>query len=244
MLCHGVLPYPLFGHSNESRPKNTSLPTSSTAPSSSPSNHTNASFLIPHPGNGIAATDQTLSKHAPPASLLGMALLSTGTFHDAAKAYSKAIGTLDQALHPSLSILSRLAEQSPVDPTLYYKRAIAYFSLGRHANALADFDQVLTLTTDSFEKAHLMKTKIHTNEGRWADAREALKHYQAKNDSIARELLLGVTDGEAAVRKAWCVLDSLPCFLPCLLRFFPFVVARPHLQHTRITVAVKPRWPL
>jgi DnaJ family protein C protein 3 len=130
------------------------------------------------------------------------ALLSAGTFHDAAKAYSEAIGTLDQALHPSFSILSSFAEQSPVDPTLYYKRATAYYSLGRHANALADFDQVLTLTSDSFEKAHLMKAKIHTKEGRWADAREALKHYQAKNDPIARELLLDVTDGEAAARKA------------------------------------------
>ncbi|KAI0278536.1 hypothetical protein BGY98DRAFT_514032 [Russula aff. rugulosa BPL654] len=112
------------------------------------------------------------------------ALLSAGTFHDAARAYSEAI------------------EQSPVDPTLYYKRATAYFTLGRHANALADFDQVLTLTSDSFEKAHLMKAKIHAKEGRWVDAREALKHYQAKNDPIARELLLDVADGEAAARKA------------------------------------------
>ncbi|KAH9962462.1 hypothetical protein BC827DRAFT_1130306 [Russula dissimulans] len=112
------------------------------------------------------------------------ALLSAGTFHDAARAYSEAI------------------EQSPVDPTLYYKRATAYFSLGRHANALADFDQVLTLTSDTFEKAHLMKAKIHAKEGRWADAREALKHYQSKDEFVARELLLDVADGEAAARKA------------------------------------------
>ncbi|KAH9057778.1 hypothetical protein EDB87DRAFT_1746530 [Lactarius vividus] len=102
------------------------------------------------------------------------ALLSAGTFHDAARAYSEAI------------------EQSPVDPTLYYKRATAYFSLGRHANAITDFDQVLALTSDSFT----------AKEGRWADAREALKHYQAKNDPIARDLLLDVADGEAAARKA------------------------------------------
>ena len=90
-----------------------------------------------------------------------------------------------------------------MDPTLYYKRATAYYSVGRHATALADFDQVLSLTSsDTFEKAHLMKAKIHAREGRWADAREALKHYQAKNDPIARELLLDVTDGEAAARKA------------------------------------------
>jgi DnaJ family protein C protein 3 len=130
-------------------------------------------------------------------------LLSAGTFHDAAKAYSEAIGTLGQIMHLLISpLLTSSAEQSPVDPTLYYKRATAYFSLGRHAYALADFDQVLTLTSDSFEKAHLMKAKIHAKEGRWADAREALKHYQAKNDPIARELLLDVADGEAAARKA------------------------------------------
>ena len=98
--------------------------------------------------------------------------------------------------------LTHPTDQSPVDPTLYYKRATAYYSLGRHDNALSDFDQVLALTSDSFDKAHLMKAKIHAKEGSWADAREALKHYQAKNDPVARELLLDVADAEAAARKA------------------------------------------
>ncbi|KAI9450127.1 hypothetical protein F5148DRAFT_1244721 [Russula earlei] len=111
-------------------------------------------------------------------------LLSAGTFLDAAKAYSEAI------------------EQSPVDPTLYYKRATAYFSLGRHTYALADFEQVLTLASETFKKAYLMKAKIYAKEGRWADAREALKQYSAKDDAIARELLLDVADGEASARKA------------------------------------------
>jgi len=47
-----------------------------------------------------------------------------------------------------------------------------------------------------------MKAKIHAKEGGWADAREALRHYQAKNDPIARELLPDVADAEAAARKA------------------------------------------
>ena len=89
-----------------------------------------------------------------------------------------------------------------MDPTLYYKRATAYYSVGRHANALADFGQVLSLTSGTFDKAHLMKAKIYAKEGRWADAREALKHYQAKNDPIALELLLDITDGGAAAGKA------------------------------------------
>ncbi|KAH9029466.1 hypothetical protein EDB84DRAFT_1496401 [Lactarius hengduanensis] len=116
------------------------------------------------------------------------ALLSAGTFHDAARAYSEAI------------------EQSPVDPTLYYKRATAYFSLGRHANAITDFDQVLALTSDSFDKAHLMKAKIHAKEGRWADARES-------NDPIARELSLDglrVASHSVALRqqRANCALAA------------------------------------
>ena len=80
------------------------------------------------------------------------ASLSVGTFHDAAKA-SEAIGTFKLTKSrmrrkgvlsaycylPSVardSFLSLSTEQSPVDPTLYYKRATGYSSLGRHANAL------------------------------------------------------------------------------------------------------------
>ncbi|KAI0059331.1 TPR-like protein [Artomyces pyxidatus] len=113
------------------------------------------------------------------------ALLSSGMFGDAVKAYSEVI------------------EQSPADYALYYKRATAYFSLSRHANALADFEQVLHLTSDTFNQAYLMKARIYAKEGRWSDARDALKKYQvkAKNDQVAMELLLDVSDGEAAAKK-------------------------------------------
>ncbi|THH21286.1 hypothetical protein EW146_g263 [Bondarzewia mesenterica] len=112
-------------------------------------------------------------------------LLSSGQFNDAAAAYTEAI------------------TQSPADYALYYKRATAYFSLGRHANALADFDQVLALTSETFTGAYLMKAKIFAKEGRWSDARDALKRYQAKNktDKTAMDLLLDVSDGEMAAKK-------------------------------------------
>ncbi|THH19841.1 hypothetical protein EW146_g1370 [Bondarzewia mesenterica] len=55
--------------------------------------------------------------------------------------------------------------QLPADYALYYKRATAYFLLGRHANALADFDQVLALTSETFTGAYLMKAKIFAKEG-------------------------------------------------------------------------------
>ncbi|KAA1478036.1 TPR-like protein [Dentipellis sp. KUC8613] len=113
------------------------------------------------------------------------ALLSAGQFNDAARVYTEAI------------------DQSPADYSLYYKRATAYFSMNRHSNALADYDKVLSLTSDSFDKAYYMKAKIYAKEGRWSEARDALKTYSAKNksDKAAMELLLDVSDGEMATKK-------------------------------------------
>ncbi|KAG6884252.1 hypothetical protein C0993_012784 [Termitomyces sp. T159_Od127] len=83
-------------------------------------------------------------------------LLSLGQFHEAARAYSEAI------------------EQSPADYLLYYKRATAYFSLSRHPAALEDFDRVLSLTSGTFDNANLMKARIHTREGHFDLAKQAL----------------------------------------------------------------------
>ncbi|KAH8105446.1 hypothetical protein BXZ70DRAFT_1070055 [Cristinia sonorae] len=114
------------------------------------------------------------------------ALLSVGQFNDAVKAYSDAI------------------EQSPADYVLYYKRATAYSALNRHANALADYDQVLSLTSDTFDKAHIMKARIHAKDGHFSAAREAIKAYTTKfkNDQSIQEVLLTVSEGELAAKKA------------------------------------------
>ncbi|EEB86866.1 hypothetical protein MPER_16026, partial [Moniliophthora perniciosa FA553] len=82
------------------------------------------------------------------------ALLSAGQFSEAANVYSEAI------------------EQSPTDYLLYYKRATAYLSLSRHSSALDDFDKVLSLTSNTFDNAHLMKARIHLKEGEFKLARE------------------------------------------------------------------------
>jgi DnaJ family protein C protein 3 len=95
------------------------------------------------------------------------------------------------------------SEQSPADYLLYYKRATAYFSLSRHSNALDDFDKVLSLTSNSFDNALLMKAKIHAKDGRWAESRVALQSYLAKvkSDESAQTLLSSITEGEAAAKK-------------------------------------------
>jgi DnaJ homolog subfamily C member 3 len=93
---------------------------------------------------------------------------------------------------------------------LYYKRATAYFSLNRHPNALDDFDKVLSLTSNSFDSALLMKARIHVKDGRWNDARDALKQYSSKvkGDKSASELTLAISEGDSAGRKAEKAMKS------------------------------------
>lgn len=78
--------------------------------------------------------------------------------------------------------------------------------MNRHPAALADFDQVLSLTSNTFEKAYLMKARIYAREGEFALARESIKHYTAKGqsqaDPAAQEVLIGVTEAELAGKKA------------------------------------------
>ncbi|PPQ82954.1 hypothetical protein CVT24_012878, partial [Panaeolus cyanescens] len=103
-------------------------------------------------------------------------LLSTGQFGEAAKVYSEAI------------------DQSPTDYLLYYKRATAYFSMQRHTSALDDFEQVLKLTSGTFDNAHLMKARIHVKEGMGGLARDSLRLYikakakDAEKDKDVEEL--------------------------------------------------------
>jgi len=68
---------------------------------------------------------------------------------------------------------------------------------------MADFDQVLELTPDSFDKAHFMRARILAKDARFVDAREALKRYTAKvpTDPAAQDLLLQLSDAEAAATK-------------------------------------------
>ena len=88
---------------------------------------------------------------------------------------------------------------------LYYKRATAYLSLNKHPSALHDFEKVLELTSSSFDKAHLMKARIHVKDGNWTEAKESLESYKSNSkggDSSAEELTSQITEGEAAHQKA------------------------------------------
>ena len=97
-----------------------------------------------------------------------------------------------------------LPEHSPTDYLLFYKRATAYYSLAKHQNALQDFEKVLELTNGSFDKALLMQSRVYLREGDWISARQTLKKYasRVKGDTIAGDLLLEITEGEAAAKKA------------------------------------------
>ncbi|KAF8972098.1 hypothetical protein BDZ97DRAFT_1650271 [Flammula alnicola] len=113
-------------------------------------------------------------------------LLSTGQFNEAARIYSEAI------------------DQSPTDYLLYYKRATAYFSLQRHTSALEDFEKVLSLTSNTFDNAHLMKARIYTRDGHFSLAKASLALYvKAKGkDKDAEELEADINEGESLKDKA------------------------------------------
>ncbi|KAG6847927.1 hypothetical protein H0H93_004826 [Arthromyces matolae] len=114
--------------------------------------------------------------------------LSAGQFNDAARTYSEAI------------------ELAPTDYVLYYKRATALFSLSRHGPALEDFDKVLSLTSGTFDRAHLLKARIHTRDGQFDLASESLLHYKKAKGATdeALELEESITTGvemEAKMEK-------------------------------------------
>ncbi|KIM77025.1 hypothetical protein PILCRDRAFT_630521 [Piloderma croceum F 1598] len=112
-------------------------------------------------------------------------LLSLGQFNEAVKTYSEAI------------------EQSPTDYLLYYKRGTSYFSLSRHSSALEDFTKVLSLTSNTFDGAHLMSAKIHARDGHWSEARKALdSHKHADTDKGVQDLRLDVDEGEKSEQQA------------------------------------------
>ena len=96
-------------------------------------------------------------------------------------------------------------DQSPADYLLYYKRATAYFSLQRHTSALEDFERVLSLTSNTFDNAHLMKSRIYTRDGDFASARTSLALYlkakKGKKDKEVEELEADIEEGQKMKEK-------------------------------------------
>lgn len=87
---------------------------------------------------------------------------------------------------------------------MYYKRATAYYSLQRHNSALEDFEKVLSLTSQTFDNAHLMKARIYTRDGHFSLAKTSLTAYiKAKGkDKEAEELEADIKEGERLKDKA------------------------------------------
>lgn len=92
---------------------------------------------------------------------------------------------------------------------LYYKRATAYLSLSRHSAALEDFEKVLSLTSNTFDNAHLMKARIYAKEGEFPLVRSSLDSYTSSLtsqgrpvDPVAKELLQAVDESEKLLEKA------------------------------------------
>lgn len=132
-------------------------------------------------------------------------LLSLGQFNDAAQAYSEAIGDCLSTFLPSFISFLTIAssDQSPADYLLYYKRATAYFSLSRHGPALEDVTKVLSLTSNTFDGAHLMSAKINARDGNWVSALQSLKsHKHAGTDEAVKALELDVEDGQKDEKQA------------------------------------------
>ncbi|QRV87103.1 DnaJ domain protein [Ceratobasidium sp. AG-Ba] len=116
----------------------------------------------------------------------GDAHLAAGQYTDAARAYSDAL------------------ELDPKSYLLLYKRATAYFSQNRHSQALEDFNKVLELTGDEFDKAWFMKARLFAREGKWAEAADFARKFSEKNrgDAVAADLLFAVTEGQVSARNA------------------------------------------
>lgn len=112
-------------------------------------------------------------------------LLAAGQYNDATMAYTEAIAL------------------APTEYILYYKRATAYLSTQRNAQALADFQQVLTLTPSPPPAVHLQIARIHAKDGHFASARASLKTYSPSGaDKDARSLLAHIAEAETAWKSA------------------------------------------
>jgi tetratricopeptide (TPR) repeat protein len=108
-----------------------------------------------------------------PLTRQGDSALAAGHYTDATRAYSEAL------------------ELAPESYLLLYKRATAYMSQNQHSRALADFDKVLELTGDEFDKALFMKARLLAREGKWTEATKYATQYSQKNkgDSAAVDLV-------------------------------------------------------
>jgi len=73
----------------------------------------------------------------------------------------------------------------------------------RHPSALEDINKVLSLTSNAFDNAHLMKSRIHVRDGHLSLAQSSLNSYiKAKGrDKEAEEVEKDIKEGERFKHK-------------------------------------------
>lgn len=95
------------------------------------------------------------------------------SYVDAALALNQKEVRNRQALRKALTYISRMLEQNPRDATLYLKRSQIYEKLGNVDKALADLDQVLTLSPN-YVPAMLKKAALLVDAKRYDEAERVL----------------------------------------------------------------------
>ncbi|EXJ67058.1 DnaJ like subfamily C member 3 [Cladophialophora psammophila CBS 110553] len=127
------------------------------------------------------------------AALLGLYLASLGAVDaveipsDASLPSLIASGKAARARGANIEALAYFDAAASKDPSNYltfFQRGITYLSLGRNAQACADFDKVLKIKP-RFEGALLQRAKIRTKNADWAAARE---DYIALGDRAVADL--------------------------------------------------------
>ncbi|KAF7504628.1 hypothetical protein GJ744_002055 [Endocarpon pusillum] len=114
-----------------------------------------ATFLALPIGNFCAADNALVSPHAPVSSIIATAksFLAKGSHSDALTYFDIAIA------------------KDPSNYLAVFQRGVTYLSIGRNAQASADFDRVLEIKP-GFEGALLQRARIKAKNGDWAAAKD------------------------------------------------------------------------
>ncbi|KAF1811186.1 TPR-like protein [Eremomyces bilateralis CBS 781.70] len=88
-------------------------------------------------------------------------------------------------------------QRDPKDYVALFSRATTYLSLGRHSQALNDFDKILAIKPD-FESVLVQRAKIRAREGHWESAR---KDYETLGSKATQELA-ELNEAERAAKEA------------------------------------------
>lgn len=101
----------------------------------------------------------------------------------------------------ALTFYDAAIARDPADYLTFFKRATAYLSLGRNAQATSDFNRVLELRP-GFEGAHLQLGKIRARSADWDGAREQYRKAKQAGSSSAAAAYSALVEAEGAAKLA------------------------------------------